>query len=148
MSLIISHSLELNYWTYTSDMTSAQNLKRQTQIIIQRYIDLISWSTVLLDLITDILLLSLIDNLVAYRESIVIVQKIDFEFSTEVSVLGYFELKKISFFKMSVCMICSPLESKALNLFWSNLDWTCIMGQDTGARNYFEKVWKPTCILV
>lgn len=48
----------------------------------------------LLDLITDILLLSHIDNVVAYRESIVIVQKIDFEFSMEISVLGYFELKK------------------------------------------------------
>lgn len=44
----------------------------------------------LLDLITYIRLLSHIDNVAAYRESIVIVQKIYFEFSMEIPVLGYF----------------------------------------------------------
>lgn len=73
------------------------------KIIIQGYIHLISWSNMLLDLITDILLLSHIDNVVAYWESIVIVQKIDFEFLMEISVLGYFELKKLVFFQ-NVCM--------------------------------------------
>lgn len=80
-------------------------------------------------------------------ECLAVVQKIVFELTVEISVLGYPDLKNVVF--RQCLQVCMTVESKRLqslsllNHFLPNIHQTCTLGQHMRARNYKKKLNQP-----